>query len=222
MNEEQLASLLAEHLDAILAGGPIPDDLPPEVADLLGIAPPLADAAPTARPEFGADLKETLHAPDNDGGTGSGPGADNSTLFAVGIGLLVLLAGGALVSLLIFAGARTGLSATTAPTPAPVETQPTASVTASPAPTQATVAPSQVITTTATIEPSASPTPAQVEPTASPTVTPTPIIDVLPAVTVSVDVQVNPPSLSPGSGGSGGSSGGGGDDNNNDDDDDDD
>src|SRR5262245_58166516 len=60
MNEEQLADALTQHLDALLAGDPLPDQPPEEIAQLLALAEALEPLAPQARPEFGVSLKHSL------------------------------------------------------------------------------------------------------------------------------------------------------------------
>ncbi|NWG75693.1 MAG: hypothetical protein HXY24_14005, partial [Rubrivivax sp.] len=91
MNEEQLADLLAQHLDTMLEGGSLPEILPPEVADLLAVAQSFTETTPKPRPEFGPALKETLLVPlDGNGATPSAGSAFGSPIVAVviGVGLL--------------------------------------------------------------------------------------------------------------------------------------
>lgn len=205
MTEEELADLLTQHLDTLLEGGSMPETLPPKVAGLLAVAQNLAEAAPRPRPEFGPALKESLLGP-----AVSGNGAPPSTGSAFGgpVVTMVIVAGllaGAvlLASLVIFTIA--GSNDSTAP--APVQTQTTPAQ-----PAAAPLTPTLTIELTATGQPTAAP--------ATPTVTPTPIVDVLPVITVTIEITVQPPALVPGSGGgsdqnggSGGSGGGDGDHN---------
>jgi uncharacterized membrane protein YgcG len=191
MNEEQLADLLAQHLDTLLEGGALPEELPAEVAELLTVAQSLSEAAPAPRPEFGPLLQESLLGPT--GGSNGAPPRPGAALSGQAISMVVvgLLAGAAilavLISLIIYGAARSNLSE------------------ASPTPAQATLAPA---TLTPTPEPTVTSQATSAAPT--PTVTTTPIIDVLPAITVTVELPL-PPDLVPGSGGSGdaGDSGGG-------------
>jgi hypothetical protein len=208
MNEEQLADLLTEHLDALLAGEPLPETVPAEVAELLGAAQTLSEAAPIPRPEFGSALKESLLGPTG-GGNNAGPGAgstfSNPMLSIVFIGLLITVAGLALVAnLAIFVAAR--------PNPTQTITVPNfTSPAKSPSPTQTPTTPVQnrPVVQTPAFSPPITPT-LSTKPTISPTLTATPIIDVLLAVTVTVEIRIEPPDLVPGSGGGGGSGSGGG------------
>jgi hypothetical protein len=194
MNEEQLADLLAQHLDTLLEGGALPEDLPAEVAELLTVAQSLAETAPAPRPEFGPLLQESLLGPS--GGGNGAPPTPGSTLSGHVMSMVVvgLLAGAAilavLLSVFIYSIARSNLSESS-PTPAPAQTQTT--------PAQSTPAPA--VTAQATLE---TPT--------TPTITATPVLDILPPITVTVEIIIEPPDLVPGSGGGGdgGDSGGGG------------
>jgi uncharacterized membrane protein YgcG len=243
MNEEQLADLLTEHLDALLVSEPLPETVPDEVAELLAVARSLFEAAPTPRPEFGPALKVSLLGPTG-GGNGAAPGAgstfSSSTLFILVIGLLLTVAGlGLIANLTIFVTAKSNLSESLSPTALPSPKQTITAPTATgpvgspspiklpnqtqtvPAPTQSrpsTQTPSALIPTIPAIAPTRS-----AQPVASPTPTATPIIDVLPAVTFTIEIRIEPPDLVPGpsgggnsggsnngGGGSGGGSGGGG------------
>lgn len=101
MNEEQLADLLNEHLDALLTGAPLPETAPDEVTELLAIAHSLAETAPRPRPEFGPALKESLLGPTT-GGNGAGPATGSTfsrpTFFILLIGVLVIGIGMALLA----------------------------------------------------------------------------------------------------------------------------
>ncbi|HMQ53376.1 MAG TPA: hypothetical protein PKD98_14935 [Anaerolineae bacterium] len=270
MTEEQLAQLLDEYLDAFLAGEPLPDDLPPEVAELLAVAGGFSELAPVPRPEFGPALKESLldslgddrgdsAQSDDPDPSGALAGQDDEspasavdpvsgglTLSAVVVGLLVIAAGLALLaSLAILAVVGVSLWREAAPTVAPASTPiiNTPGATSPPArsPEPATPPPSTptgpALNLPGRPSPTASPpsrqaiTPTPAGVIESPAPTATPIVDILPAVTVSVEVRTDPPSLAPGSGGgggggnddsgNGGSGGGGGGGGGGDDDDDD-
>lgn len=206
MNEEQLADLLAQHLDTVLEGGSLPETLPPEVADLLTVARSLGEAAPTPRPEFGLALKESLLGP-TAGGNGAGPAAGSAfggqTVSVVVVGLLVGAAVLALlVSVIILGVIGTNLSGS--PTPAPLQTQ---------------IIPAQQTPSPPALTPAAEPTlnGPSTDSETTPTVTTTPVVDVLPVISVTIEIIIEPPALVPGSGGGGSgggssSGGGGGDD----------
>jgi hypothetical protein len=190
MNEEELADLLTQHLDTLLEGGSLPETLPPEVAGLLAVAQSVAETAPKPRPEFGPALKETLVGPLGDNGAtpSAGPAFGSPiVMVVVGVGLLagvVMLA--LLTSIIIFRNTGSNNAAT----PAPVQTRTT--------PTQPAAAP---FTPTMTSQPAATPS--------TPAVTPTPVVDVLPVITVTVEITIQPPALVPGSRGGSGNNGGG-------------
>jgi hypothetical protein len=199
MNEEQLADLLAQHLDTLLEGGSLPETLPPEVADLLAVAQSFTETTPKPRPEFGPALKETLIGPlEGNGATASAGSASGNPMLAIVI-VVGLLAGAVMLALLasiiIFRNTGSNDSAT----PAPVQTQTT--------PTQPAVAP---FTPTLTVEPTVTSQPAATPTT--PTITSTPVVDVLPVITVTIEITIQPPALVPGSGGDNDNNGGGGGD----------
>ena len=213
MNEEQLADLLAEHLDALLSGKPLPGVPPAEIAGLLTLSEGLASLAPKAPPEFGLTLKGSLL-----GSNGSAPAVGG---FMLGGGLLALVAVvglGIVAALLLVVGGFAWRAEESSPsvlpssTSVPVETE-TEQEEASPSPVLATVTPVPSLTWTPLPEPTVTitQTPISISPTL------TPVVDVLPPITVTVRITVElplPSSLVPGSGGSGsnsgGSSGGGG------------
>jgi uncharacterized membrane protein YgcG len=228
MNEEQLADLLTEHLDALLVSEPLPETMPDEVVELLALAQSLFEAAPAPRPEFGPALKKSLLGPTG-GSNGAAPGAGSifsiSTLLILVIGLLLTVAGlGLIANLTIFVTAKSNLSESLSPTALPSPKQTITAPTAPgpvgspsptklpiqtqtvPAPTQSrpnTQTPSALIPTIPAIAPTRS-----AQPVASPTPTATPIIDILPAVTFTIEIRIAPPDLVPGpSGGGGGNSG---------------
>ncbi|HXV97391.1 MAG TPA: hypothetical protein VEC93_03140, partial [Anaerolineae bacterium] len=140
MNEEQLADLLAQHLDTLLEGGALPKDLPAEVAELLSVAQSVSEAAPAPRPEFGPLLQESLLGPT--GGGNGAPPAPGSALTGKVMSMVVvgLLAGAAilavLLSVFIYGVARSNLSEAS-PMPAPAQTQ-TMPAQLTPAPTALT------------------------------------------------------------------------------------
>lgn len=210
MNEEELADSLSKHLEALLAGESL-DEIPPEeVAQLLALAEGLEALAPQPRPAFGATLKESLlKLPP--GGNGSAPAAGG--FFPWGPIVLLVAVLGTVMTLLLVAGgiAWQTLRAdnSVSPSPAvPVETATSqlqlvpVTATASPLPT-ATAIP----TSTQAPEPSPTYTPVPVSPTF------TPVVDVLPAITTTVETAQElplPPGLVPGSESSGSSDNGGG------------
>lgn len=192
MTEEELADLLAHHLDTLLEDGDLPADLPPEVADLLGVAHNLSEAAPAPRPEFGPALKESLLGP----ATGSNETAPpaNSVLGGpiLPVVIVVLLVGAAVLAVVVSVIILGFIPSTSEATP-PIQTQ---VAPASPTALPATPAPIESIPTG--------------QATLAPSVTTTPIIDVLPVITVTVEIIVEPPALVPGSGGDGAGNGGNG------------
>jgi hypothetical protein len=205
MNEDQLADILAQHLDALLEGSPLPEGLPAEVAELLAVAQNLTEAAPTSRPEFGLALKESLLGPTSGG---NGPVDPTSSTGATGpafaspmvliivvslVGLAVVLT--LLIGAVIFGVTQSTLFGSPSSPTRPVQTEviPTQS---NPSPTPA--AP--------TLMPTA---PNHLDPTSSPAPTATAILDILPPITVTIEVSP-PPGLVPGpSGDSGGNDGSG-------------
>lgn len=213
MNEDQLADILAQHLDALLEGSSLPEELPAEVAELLAVAQNLTEVAPTPRPEFGLALKESLLGPTSGGNSPVDPTSSTGTtgpafgshmvlIIVVSlVGLAVVLT--LLIGAVIFGVTQSTLFGSPSPTTRPVQTEviPTQS---NPSPTPA--AP--------TLTPTA---PDQLDPTSSPAPTATAILDILPPITVTIEVSP-PPGLVPGPGGNGGgndgsgggSSGGGG------------
>jgi hypothetical protein len=193
MNEEQLADLLAQHLDTWLAEDSLPENLPTELAGLLPLAHSLTETAPVPRSEFGPALKASLL-----GSTGSGNGAPpaaNSAWGGLALSVVVMgLIGGLvvislLVTVFIFWGSNS--TAPSMPTVTPVA-QPTQTT----LPTLTATPPVQAI-------PTVQATPAQI------TLTATPVIDLLPVITITVEIKIEPPALVPGSSGGGGNNGGG-------------
>lgn len=201
MTEEELADLLAHHLDTLLEGGALPADLPAEVADLLTVAQNLSEAAPTPRPEFGSTLKESLFGPSG-GGNGSTPptsyGFGGPIISVVVVAVLV----GAAILALVISVTILGFVPSNQEAAPPVQTQ-----VAPTSPTVLPVTPSPVIETSPTSVTESAPTS---QTTLMPPVTATPIIDVLPVITVTIEIIIEPPSLVPGSGGGNGSGNGGG------------
>ena len=200
MTEEQLAAILADHLDAWLAGKPLPEELPPELAELLPVAQNLTQVAPEPRPEFGPALKQSLVGPSISGNGAAGPISGYIPLIIVA-GLLTL---GTMVTFLGTA-AVIGLSHLEAsPTPPAVElpsnlSQPVQNLTS---PTPAT--PQPTVTNPATVAPDPE----------WPEATATVVLDILPPITATLETTeelVLPPPLAPGSPGSGDDGDSGGD-----------
>lgn len=198
MNEEELAGILAGHLDALLEGNPLPEPPPAEIAGLLPLARHLAQAAPAPRPEFGPALKESLRRPPagGNGAAGTGGGILGSHMFiVVALGVLGLAVALALVAgILAVAAIRPTTTEATPATPPPVHTRLPAEevkepVRQTPSP-RATGLPAGVQATTDSL----------------PTPTPTVLLDVLPPVTVTVEATPlpPPPHLVPGAAPSGG------------------
>ena len=226
MNEEKLADLLAQHLDALIEEEPLPAALPAEITSLLAVAQGLAQAAPLPRPEFGPALKERLldsitraNGTDSssDASPPAGPTALSNLLPFIIIGLVAFMAiSMLLIGLLGFGPIRSIIfdSSSTTAQPSQTQTVPIQPALASPLPPTSTIAP------TARGQVTSSPI--------SPTATTTAIIDILPQVTltvVTVEALPLPPAVIPGPSDSSGGGGAGGGSNNgggNDDDDDDD
>jgi hypothetical protein len=202
MTEEQLADLLAQHLDLLLESGALPDDLPAEVAELLNAAQNLSAAAPAPRPEFGPALKASLVG-STGGGNGATPAAGSALAGqTITVVVIALLAGAALlallVSLIILGFIQTDRQAST---PAPIQTR-IAPIPAATAPAPPPLSTEPIPTSQATL---------------ASTPTATPLVDMLHAIKVTVEIIIEPPALAPGPGGGGdggssGSGGGGGDD----------
>lgn len=196
MNDEQLATTLAQHLDALLADETLLE-APAELAELLEVAQTLSLAAPAPRPEFGPMLKESLLR-SAAGGNVQPPA--NGTLFSHP--LFLVLVAGALILLVILATLRERLAfndppATTTASPAlaPLQMEST--------PAQLTPAATATVTTELTKPSRAgdSLTPSWVAPTA------TTIVDVLPSLTNTVESGLEillPANLAPGQPDSGG------------------
>jgi hypothetical protein len=202
MSEEELADLLARHLDTLFEDGALPADLPIEVADLLTVAQNLSEATPTPRPEFGPALKESLLGP-----TG---GANGTTLPAnsvfggpivISVIVIALLVGVAILALVV-SFTVLGFVNTDQERATPIQTP---------------IVPAPPTAFPVTPAPLSEPSSATVTPlpTTQPVPTVTPIVDVLPAITVTIEIIIEPPALVPGSGGGSdgdGNGGGGGDD----------
>lgn len=187
MREEQLAAVLADHLDAWLAGESLPEELPPELADLLPVAQNLSQVAPEPRPEFGPALKQSLVGPSIGGNGAVGPISGYIPLIIVAslliLGTVVTLLGTAMV---------VGLSRLEAsPTPPVVEAPANLSQ-----PVQNLSSPTPV-----TPRPTVA-SPATVGPVTSPEATATVLLDILPPITATLETTeefVLPPPLAPGS-----------------------
>lgn len=217
MNEDQLADILAQHLDALLEGSSLPEGLPAELAELLAVAQNLTEVAPTPRPEFGLALKESLLEPtsgdngpvdpaDPAGTTGSAFGSHIVLIIVVSlVGLALVLTW--LIGAVIFSVTPSTLFGSPSPTTRPVQTEVV--------PTQSNPSPTPIIST-----PAPTTTSDQSKPSPSVMPTTTPILDILPPITVTVEIIIEPPALAPGPGGGGdgggdggsGGDGGGGDD----------
>ncbi len=170
MDEEQLASALSAHMDAMLAGQPLPvEDGPEEVRQLLALAEQLATGDLLPRPAFGQQLRRSLLDRGHGGGSGtSGSGGLPSWL------VLVL---GAVVSLMGMGALAVILAVTVVlpqHNPRPTPTLPAPSPTAMPAPTGAPVLPTPrpsakaTATHVDTIRPTLGPTTDQLAPKATP------------------------------------------------------
>lgn len=187
MDEARQADLLSTYLDALLAGEPLPEAPPAEIAHLLPVAQGLAALAPAPRPEFGPALKASWLGPAADGGRAVG--ARGTILLAIVLGLLALAA-----TLILLLGAVTlGL------TRSPFEGLP--SPTPLPSPTRPAFLPATRPPALPTPAPAATPPGEAGETSSSPTVTATAVIDVLPPLTVTVEPPgglPSPPDLAPG------------------------
>src|SRR5262245_25093702 len=122
MNEEQLADILAEHLEALLAGESLPEPPPAEIAELLALTETLTTLTPKAPPEFGVTLKSSLL-----GSKGSTPVTGGFTLGGGAVLLIGIVALGIVAALLLVAGGIAWHATQTPPIPAstpsiPVET----------------------------------------------------------------------------------------------------
>lgn len=227
MNEEQLADILAQHLDVFLEEEPLSETLPAEITPLLAVAQNLTQAAPAPRPEFGPALKERLltsiaqesgAADSMDSTPPAGSSSSIGLLPLLIIGLIAFIALSMLmIGLILFDPIQSTLFDSSSPTPQPdqIGTVPVQPALPSPLPATSTAAPTiPALATT---------------PIISPTATATAIIDVLPRITVTivtVEAPPLPPALVPGPGGGSGSDNddgggsGGGSDNGGDNDDD--
>jgi hypothetical protein len=71
LDEEQLAGALSAHIDAILAGQPLPlEDGPEELKQLLDLADQLAEIDLPSRPAFDQHIKRSLFGPRGGGNGG--------------------------------------------------------------------------------------------------------------------------------------------------------
>jgi hypothetical protein len=201
MNEEALAELLSKHLDAWLDGQPPVEAVPPEIMPLLTTAQEMIDLAPIPRPEFGAELKEALFKPNNGAGpTGSSFSGFTWLMIAGVIGLALALA-------LLVGGLIVGLSRST-PEPSSSPTEP-----AQPQTLPSEPLPAATVTRPITEGATPQATATEPSPERQPSPTLTPIVDVLPIITVTLETDEGlsvPPGLVPGGSSGGGGSGGGG------------
>lgn len=204
MTEEELADLLAHHLDTLLEGGELPADLPAEMADLLGVAQNLSEAAPAPRPEFGPALKESLLGPTVGSNAATPPANSVFGKPLLSVIIIALLVGAAVVAVVVSVIILGFVQADDeAATPFPTQTQ-----SAPTSPTALPATPAPVIESSPTSV--TTPAPTESTPTGqAPPVTATPIIDVLPVITVTIEIIVEPPALVPGSGGGDGAGNGG-------------
>jgi hypothetical protein len=198
MTEEQLARILAEHLDALLAGEPLPEEIPPELADLLPAAQNLTLAAPEPRPEFGPVLKQSLLGPPPGGNGPAWPIGGHIPLIIVAglllLGIMLALLGTAVVVGLSHLATRME----TRSTPPVVESLPDLSQPAKNLASPSPVTPRATVTTTRTVDPEL------------PQATATVVLDILPPITATLETTeefILPPALAPGSPGSGGDNG---------------
>jgi hypothetical protein len=183
MNEEQLASALSTHIDAMLTGHPTAvEDAPEELPELLSLAGQLATIELPPHPSFGPKLKKSLldrqrGGKGSPGGWGGMPGT--------------LLLG--LVAIILALGAITITAALTVTLLIP---QPTPHLNLTPPHVPPTGAGPMEATTTAFPTPLPTLTPQMppaVTPTVFPTKTPSPTTTLIPTLPSTVDtVQTTP------------------------------
>lgn len=172
MNDEQLASALSAHIDAVLAGQPTPvEDGPQELVQLLVLADQLAASDVSPRPAFGQRLKRSLL--DRQGGGSGGSAGLGGPPWLVILGLVVVMG-------IIGMGAITANLAVKhllpQRTPLPTSTPDMLSPITTLMPTIAPVTPTPTRTPAATTRPvdTAQPTPASATDRLAPTASPAP------------------------------------------------
>jgi hypothetical protein len=194
MNEEKLASLLAQQIDALVQGEPSREPPPAAVAELLPFARDLLEAAPVPRPAFGPALKESLLTrPAMGQGTAASASsvAVGKTLLIVVAGLLALAAALALILGAISFGLnrRSRLESPSVPSPlVSTPVVPAGSALPPPPPTATSELPALNRAT-------------DVLPAATAAPTPTALLDILPQVTGTAgrdETLPAPPALEPG------------------------
>jgi hypothetical protein len=178
MNEEQLASALSTHIDAMLTGQPTAvEDAPEELPELLILAGQLATIDLPPHPSFGPKLKKSLLDRQRGGKRSSGRwGGLHGTLLL------------GLVATIIAVGAITITAALTITLMFP---QPILHLNLTPRTSPTDVVPMEV---TAPVHPTTTPTfPSTISPTVTPTVvpteTPSPTATLIPTLPSTVDTM---------------------------------
>lgn len=200
MTEQEHADALAEQLDALLTGKTPASAPPGELTDLLHVANQLSETAPAPRLEFGPALKESLLKTAFDGAAAATAGSGSSLS-----GAMVAMIVGGFVIVLVVLGLVAGSVWSNRATPTPGQ-NPTPAVTpaeagATPPAAESTAAPQATLTNQA----------ADTLTLPSPLPSPTIILDVMPAITLTVEATgqaISLPELVPGQPSSSGSNGG--------------
>jgi uncharacterized membrane protein YgcG len=213
MNEEQQAEALAKYLDALLAGEPLPEPIPDEIATLLALATDLEALTPKPDPAFTASLRESVLS----GTSAAGGGATASggwTLWSLlALGVVGLLGAGVVLLLVVGTFTWQIFRADDLPSPSPnplpteVEREQRQPASPSPRPATATAMPTPTSTPIPSPTPTITNTPVPTSPTA------TPVLDTLPPIIITVESTLDlssAPGLVPGSSSSSGSDSNGG------------
>lgn len=182
MNEEQLAGILANHLDALLEDEPRAVAPPHEIGQLLQVAQNLTDLAPTPRPTFGPALKDSLLAATAGDGqaTGSVFGRQVMVPLIIVVIILTLLVG--IITVRIIESVNSYLPS---PTPLPAQTR---TIPVQPPPSD-----TQPARPTTAAEPDPAATKDPIVPPKTSTLAPTLVLDKLPVITVTVGVIEDSP-----------------------------
>jgi hypothetical protein len=215
MNDEQLADILASHLDALLderSPTPPPGD---EVAQLLHLAQDLVETAPAPRPEFGLALKSSLLASTSGSG---GPNGSGGPTIGPQLLLVVIVGGLVILSILALIGGAAVFRANQLaifgdPSPAGVPSQVGPGIDQEEPASSGPYAPTLETVPAPTAEPGS--TNEATESVPSDLLKPTIVLDKLPPITDTIEATEtfsSPPDLVPGSGQGqdGGDSGDGG------------